>query len=274
MKCRSCGREIPDETELCLFCGTTQATLSRRTEQEGGKKAKRRMPPAFMLPLFTVLVIIAVTAALTPFLIYNTLNEKMTEAERAYQEGNAETLSALVSQICDRYPGSPESERAKGWLYELLGISDPDAQPELVPSVMPEDEERALLERIKNRGNREILRVTGLEWSRNSGGGLDVSLRWRNMSKKEIVRAEFTMEAYDILNSPVVCAERGKSKVNGICEGEYPPNISGAAYSSDWISAWFADKAAYVRIYEIFLTYADGSTLFIPNLVVDYVVEY
>src|SRR5262249_44731533 len=89
--------------------------------------------------------------------------------------------------------------------------------------------------------------------------GVDLQIRWRNLSPKTVKYASFSVVPYNAVGDPVECSIRGYSEFSGRVTG---PIESGAWAGEDrvWETAWYNSTIVRGKLTRVSIEYTDGST--------------
>ena len=104
----------------------------------------------------------------------------------------------------------------------------------------------------------------------DSAGGVSVDIGWENTSAKTISYIYFEVGAYNAVGDPVRCQVR-KEYNRDLChtgpylpgEKNYSVNQQGMYKKCDyvWDNVWYNDTAETIRIFQVRITYTDGSEI-------------
>lgn len=96
----------------------------------------------------------------------------------------------------------------------------------------------------------------------NSADGVDCNIIWKNLSKKTIKYATFTVIPYNAVNDAV------KGRYDSYSDGSHNLSVTGpiktnqiSGYGTYWECIWYNSTIDYMRIVGIELEYMDGSKL-------------
>ena len=94
----------------------------------------------------------------------------------------------------------------------------------------------------------------------NSAGGIDVTISWKNLSKKTLKYIEFGVEAYNKVDDRVTDDVSGDFVQYCKSIGPYP---SGSEDMDGWNNVWYNYSIVKAKVIEIELTWMDGTTKYL-----------
>ena len=102
----------------------------------------------------------------------------------------------------------------------------------------------------------------------NSAGGIDLYIKWKNVSDKTVKYAYFECDLYNAVDDRVSCDIRNHYTFRGKITGPISP---GTIYGDNtlWETAWYNNSGKYPKVIEIELEYMDGTKVTIPQNKID-----
>jgi hypothetical protein len=91
----------------------------------------------------------------------------------------------------------------------------------------------------------------------NIAGGVDVQIRWKNISNKNIQHIYFDTTAYNAVNEIQACTVRLRYSARLRLKGPIKPNKSN---NSSWGNVWKNKSIVYAEINYMRIDYTDGTS--------------
>ncbi len=186
----------------------------------------------------------------TPAVEYK--NKKLVdEMTEAFFDKDYSMFEEKVNEIQELYPDSMDYEMAKIYLNMYNDIKS---------------DEKSETKNIDYKEYIQLLKVWTSE--PNSAGGIDLYIKWKNVSNKTVKYAHFACDLYNAVDDRVACEIRNNYTFRGKVTG---PIESGQVYGDNtyWDAAWYNNSGNYPKIIEIELEYMDGSKVIIPKNRID-----
>lgn len=172
------------------------------------------------------------------------LIEEMTDA---FFDKDYSLFEEKSKEIQERYPDSMDYEMAQVYLDMYKDIKV---------------EEETETENINYKDYIQLLKV----WTSNpnSAGGIDLHIKWKNVSDKTVKYAYFECDLYNAVDDRVSCDIRDYYTFRGKITGPIAP---GTIYGDNvlWETAWYNNSGKYPKVIGIELEYMDGTRVTIPQ---------
>lgn len=176
------------------------------------------------------------------------LVEQMKEA---FYNQDYSLFEEKAKNIQEQYPDSTDSTMAQIYLdlYENL-----------------KTEKEKEVENIDYKSYIQLIKAWVSE--PNSAGGIDLYIKWKNVSDKTIKYITFTADLYNAVDDVVSCTIRNRCSFRGQVTGPIEP---GTVYGDNeyWDCAWYNNTGKYTKITEIEIEYMDGTKIEIPQTKID-----
>ncbi len=179
-------------------------------------------------------------------------NEHMIEEMKdAFFNQDYSQFEEIVKDIQQLYPDSKDSMLAQVYLDSYNNAKA---------------DEQAETDSIDYKKYIQLLKVWTSE--PNRVGGVDLYLKWKNVSDKTIKYAHFACDLYNAVDDRVSCEIRNNYTFRGKVTGPIEPGqIEGD--NTYWDTAWYNNSGKYPKIIEIELEYMDGTKVTIPQNKID-----
>lgn len=179
-------------------------------------------------------------------------NEYMVnEMTEAFFNCDYSLFEEKAKEIKELYPNSSDYEMAQVYLDMYEDVKHDDS---------------AKTENVDFKEYIQLLKVWTSE--PNSAGGVDLYLKWKNVSDKTVKYAHFACDLYNAVDDRVSCELRNHYTFRGKITGPIDP---GTIYGDNtyWDTAWYNNSGKYPKIIEIELEYMDGTKISIPQNKID-----
>ncbi len=267
MECRGCGRQIPDDTELCLICGTRQTPFVLNMIEAREERRERRSAKTvrFVIPATIVAALILFSVLVTPLFAGGSEAAKLAEIERSFEARDKEAFIIQASQFYSRYAESDNMETVLRYASQLglklaaPGVEDIVARARAEETASPQ---AVSYDIPASEVQKRALVVTRLSWSAlKQDGSVKCGISWMNKTDKTVTSAVFTMEIRDVAGNTIKCEKRGETTAAAKTVGAFAPSRNNQIYSDTWIGLWFNKDVASVALTGVEFGFSDGSRM-------------
>lgn len=285
MNCKRCGKELPpDQEKYCPYCGLHKGAYSTPRVAEPKRKLKKG-PRSALLSMISIALIIGIIFVVIPILRnhnktimladiqtqYDYLKENFNQFTDAYtrdtQKEKLAFFSAAVAKFEKAYPGDDEIERVQEYLYEFTGVrpsknsSSESPGVSLSPQTEYENQQIAMAKEY-------IIDFSGISVRQsNSSVECGLDLTWVNKSSKDITQVIMCFRALDKSGGEMTVPGEDGTPVP-FDKVLYSTNATaGTTVDKVYLSVWQSKEVQSAKLVYIIITYADGSTEYLPERV-------
>ncbi len=272
MICRRCGVDIADGPDFCPHCGVSLKTHITLRNYNYSKAGAKKMPLSQRMSLIAMAVCIVGIAIMIGLSKGEQEKKDFQAILDAFETKNETVLMLTVGQFKKNHPNSPLLVDAERYLDTLRGVEETPIDAEPVDPV--EQTRLSEIQRLTPIARDSILEISTVSLSDpNFESARNVTILWRNKSKRTVEEIQFKIVAYDANGKEVPCTKRNTASATLRDKGNFTPNSSGDPHKSIWLKVWYTDRLHHITLQQVKIVYADNSIEILPPEIVQLVLD-